>query len=185
MINAMKFLAAAAGTAVLAAAAPAAAQYTNTYPYGAYNPNPYTGTYYGTSPYGNYYGSYGSGQYAYPYGYNYPYGYSRTTPAATRANFAEQACSSVVQQRLNDRGGLATTVQRMLGAGNPRVTSVEQARVTERGWYRVKGLATTNSYGPYGAGAYGALGYSAKPDIKFRCTVYPNGQVADVDIKKR
>jgi hypothetical protein len=184
----IKALALGAGTVAIAAAAPAAAQ-SYTYPYGTYNPNPYTGTYYGTRPYGTYYGQYGSGQYAYPYGYNYSQNYNPNynyNPNFNRTSYAEQACSSAVQHRLQTRAGLNDSVERILGAGTPRVSSITSARVMNNGRIRVKGFATSNSYvGTYGSALYGALGYSQQPDIRFRCTVYQNGQVADVDVQKR
>ena len=44
-----------------------------------------------------------------------------------------------------------------------------------------------NSYGPYGVGAYGALGYGANAaaDLSFRCGVDYRGYVRDVDINRR
>jgi hypothetical protein len=40
-------------------------------------------------------------------------------------------------------------------------------------------------YGPYGVGAYGALGYASQPDLSFSCTVDYRGYVRDVDINRR
>jgi hypothetical protein len=44
-----------------------------------------------------------------------------------------------------------------------------------------------NNYGPYGVGAYGALGYGYNnaADLSFRCDVAPNGAIYNVDINRR
>jgi hypothetical protein len=56
----------------------------------------------------------------------------------------------------------------------------------------VRGLASSgryayNNYGPYGVGAYGALGYGYNnaADLSFRCVVAPNGGVYNVSINRR
>ena len=57
---------------------------------------------------------------------------------------------------------------------------------------RVRGLASSgryayNSYGPYGVGAYGGLGYgyANQADLSFRCDVDYRGYVRNVDINRR
>ena len=56
----------------------------------------------------------------------------------------------------------------------------------------IRGLASSgrharNVYGPYGAGAYGALGYgyNASADLSWRCDVDYRGDVRNVDINRR
>ena len=116
----------------------------------------------------------------YPYGYGY--GYNSTQLAA-------QQCSAAVQNRLSNRVG----IQGILGAviGSPvasgRVLSVTQVN-PRRNSVTVRGLATSGrsyGYGPYGVGAYGALGYNYQPDLSFRCNVDYRGYVRDVDIMRR
>jgi hypothetical protein len=151
----MKILASGAGLAALATAAPSAAQY-------AYQ-----------------------NRYANPYGNQYGYNNNVTAMAA-------QQCSAAVQNRLYNRSGsgLGGIVGALLGANTSRggrVLSITQ--VTPRGnSIRVRGLATSGrsaGYGQYGAGAYGALGYSYQPDLSFRCDVDFRGQVRNVDINRR
>lgn len=155
-----KILAGGAGLAALAAAAPAAAQY-------AYQPYGYS------SPYGAPYGN--------AYGYH-----------ANAAQFAAQQCSAAVQARLNQRSraGMSGIVGAILGVNTTsqgRVLSV--TRVTPRSsTVRVRGLATSGrmaGYGPYGVGAYGALGYQYQPDLTFKCDVDHRGFVRDIDINRR
>lgn len=155
-----KILAGGAGLAALAAAAPAAAQY-------AYQPYGYS------SPYGAPYGN--------AYGYH-----------ANAAQFAAQQCSAAVQARLNQRSraGMGGIVGAILGVNTTsqgRVLSV--TRVTPRSsTVRVRGLATSGrmaGYGPYGVGAYGALGYQYQPDLTFKCDVDYRGFVRDIDINRR
>jgi hypothetical protein len=56
----------------------------------------------------------------------------------------------------------------------------------------VRGIASSgryayNNYGPYGVGAYGAMGYNYanSADLSFRCDVAPNGAVYSVSINRR
>ena len=151
----MKLFAGAAGLAAIAAAAPAAAQY------GYANP------------------------YANPYGH--AYGYNNNLAA-----MATQQCSAAVQNRLYRRSsnGVTGIVGALLGANTMstgRVLAVTQ--VIPRGsTVRVRGLATSGrstGYGPYGVGAYGALGYASQPDLSFKCDVDYRGFVRDVDINRR
>lgn len=148
-------LAGAASVAALATAAPAAAQYGYTNPYG------YS-----------------------PYGYANPYTANATAMAA-------QQCSVAVQNRLSRRStsGLGGIVGALLGANSysGRVLSVTQV-VPRSSTVRVRGLASSGArtgYGPYGVGAYGALGYSYQPDLSFKCDVDYRGYVRDVDIMRR
>ena len=167
MRNMIKFFAGAAGVAALAAAAPASAQY---YPYG-YNQYGYTAP----SAYGQ-------------YGYT---GYSayRVNPAV-----AAQQCTAAVQNRLYNRTSVGGILGVLLGANTPsgRVLSVTQVNQRSNGLLRVRGLASSgryayNGYGPYGVGAYGALGYNYAnaADLSFRCDVAPNGAVYSVSINRR
>jgi len=152
-----KLLAGAAGLAAFAAAAPANAQY-----YG------YPGYSYG-APYGN----------AYGYGMN--------------TNAAAQQCSAAVQSRLYNRTSIGGILGAVLGANTTgRVVSVTQVSPRGNGMIRVRGLASSgryayNDYGPYGVGAYGALGYGSanQADLSFRCDVDFRGYVRNVDINRR
>ena len=159
-----KLLAGAAGLAAFAATAPANAQYYGNpgYSYGA--------------PYGNAYGAYGN---AYGYGMN--------------TNAAAQQCTAAVQQRLYNRTSIGGILGAVLGANTTgQVLSITQVAPRNDGMIRVRGLASSgrhayNNYGPYGVGAYGALGYGANnaADLSFRCDVAPNGQIYNVDIHRR
>ena len=169
-----KIFVAGAGLAALAAAAPSAGQYA--YP----------------NTYANQYGYANQNGYANPYGYANRYGYANQNGYGYNNNMtamATQQCSAAVQNRLSRRTGLGGIVGALLGgnSNSGRVLSVTQA--TPRGSYiRVRGLASSGSragYGPYGAGAYGALGYSYRPDLSFRCDVDFRGQVRNVDINRR
>lgn len=121
--------------------------------------------------------------YANPYGYN-GYGYNGNVTA-----LAAQQCSAVVQNRLSRGSGLGGIVGALFGANvnRGRVLSVTQV-IPRRSSVRVRGLATSGryaGYGPYGAGAYGALAYSYQPDLSFRCDVDFRGQVRNVYINRR
>lgn len=152
-----RLLTGAAGLAAFAAALPANAQY-----YG------YRDNFYGT-PYGN----------AYGYGMN--------------TNAAAQQCSAAVQQRLYNRSSIGGILGAFLGVNTTgRVLSVTQVSPRGNGMIRVRGLASSgryasNDYGPYGVGAYGALGYgySNSADLSFRCDIAPNGAIYNVDIHRR
>ena len=151
-----KILAGGVGLAAMAAAAPAAAQY---YPY------------------------YAPSQYGYN-GYNYGYGYANSTALAS------QQCTAAVQARLNNRTSISEILGSVLGYNTSgRVVSITQ--VTPRSnTVRVRGLASSgrmayNGYGPYGVGAYGALGYAYQPDLSFSCSVDYRGYMRDVDINRR
>ena len=152
-------LAGAAGLAT--AAAPAAAQYS---PYGYNN--------------------------ATPYGYN---GYNSYGAYGVNAGAAAQQCSAAVQSRLGNRTSLAGIIGSLVGiptGSYGRVVSITSSTPTRYGT-RIRGLASSgrmayNGYGPYGVGAYGALGYgTAAADLSFRCDIDYRGYVRDVDINRR
>lgn len=152
------------GALALAAASPAAAQY---YGYSPYAANPY-----------------GSSQYGYS-----QYGYGVNTSAAV------QQCSAAVQSRLYNRTSLGSILGSLVGIPTTsygRVVSVTRVSMRSDGLLTVRGLADSgrsayNGYGPYGVGAYGALGYNYAntADLSFRCTVAPNGAVYNVSINRR
>ena len=155
-----KILGLGAGVAAISAAAPATAQY-----YG-YN----------------------------PYAYSNPYGYS-TYAYGVNANVAVNQCSAAVQNRLYNRVSLGSILGSLVGIPTTsygRVVSVTQIAPRGDGSVRVRGLADSgrmayNGYGPYGVGAYGALGYgyANQGDLSFRCDVAPNGAVYNVRINRR
>jgi len=132
--------------------------------------------------------------YANPYAYANQYGYANANPYAYNNNLtavAAQRCSAAVQNRLIRRtgSGIGGIVGQLLGAqtNTGRVLSITQVR-PNRSTIRVRGLATSGrvaGYGPYGAGAYGGLGYSYQPDLSFRCDVDYRGYVRNVDINRR
>lgn len=122
--------------------------------------------------------------YSYGAPYGNAYGYNNAQALASR-------CTAAVQQRLNMRGN--TGILSILGirtANTGRVLSVTQIN-PRRSTVRVRGLATSNAYagyGPYGVGAYGALGYGyAQPraDLSFSCNVDYRGYIRDIDINRR
>jgi hypothetical protein len=151
-----------AASAALASAAPAAAQYYPSYGYSQYG-------------------------YAQPYGYTQSYGYGVNT------NVAASQCTAAVQNRLYNRTSIGGILGAVLGTNTTgRVVSVTQVNPRSNGTVRVRGLASSgrmayNGYGPYGAGAYGALGYgyASAADLSFRCDVAPNGAVYNVSINRR
>ena len=161
MIISSKLLAGAAGLAAIGTAAPAAAQYYA---------NPY---------------SY-SNQYANPYSHGRAYG-------AVNTNVAAQQCSAAVQQRLYNRQSIGGILGAVLGANTTgRVVSITQVNPRSNGTVRIRGLASSgrmayNGYGPYGVGAYGALGYNTanSADLSFRCDVDMRGYVRNDDINRR
>ena len=155
-----KILAGAAGMAAIAAAAPASAQY---YPYGYST--------YGYSPYS--------------YGYN---AYGSVNPSV-----AASQCTAAVQNRLYNRTSLGEILGSLVGipTAQGRVVAVTSTTPTRSGM-RIRGLASSgrmayNNYGPYGVGAYGALGYGYNnaADLSFKCDVDYRGYVRDVDINRR
>jgi len=155
-----KLFAGGVGIAALAAAAPAAAQYA--YPYG------------------------------YPSQYANPYGYSAYGAYGMNTNVAAQQCSAAVQSRLANRTSVAGILGSLVGLPTNsygRVVSITSVTPRQNS-VRVRGLASSgryayNNYGPYGVGAYGALGYAAQPDLSFSCSVDYRGYVRDVDVTRR
>lgn len=121
------------------------------------------------------------------YPYASPYAYSPY--AANVTAVAAQQCTAAVQNRLYNRTGISGILGAVLGANVPtgRVVSITQV-TPRRSTVRVRGLASSGrmaSYGPYGVGAYGSLGYAYQPDLSFSCTVDYRGYVRDVDINRR
>jgi len=154
----MKIAAGLAGAAALTTAAPTAAQ---NYGYYGYGSTPYT---YGTSP----------------------YGYQTSSAAA-------QQCTAAVQNRLYNRTSMASILGSIIGlnTNSARVVGITSQTPTRNGM-TVRGIATSgrvayNNYGPYGVGAYGALGYNsaAAADLSFKCKVDYRGYVRSVDINRR
>ena len=128
-----------------------------------------------------------SAQY-YPYS-SYGYGYG-----AMNANVAAQQCTAAVQNRLYNRTSLGSILGSLVGiptGSYGRVLSVTRETPTRYGM-RVHGLASSGRYayngsGPYGVGAYGALGYgyNSMADLSWRCDVDARGYVRNVDINRR
>ena len=151
-------MAAGTGLAAIAAAAPAAAQYGYANPYG--------------------YSQYGYSRYGSQYGYS---GYGMNTGAAA------SQCTAAVQNRLMNRASIGGIIGSFLGTNTTgRVVSVTQV-TPRRSSVTVRGLASSGryaGYGPYGVGAYGAVGYG-QPDLSFKCNVDYRGYVRDVDIHRR
>jgi hypothetical protein len=125
--------------------------------------------------------------YSNPYAYNRPYGaYGVNTSAAT------SQCTAAVQNRLYNRSSIGGILGAILGSNTTgRVVAVTQVAPNRSG-VRVRGLASSgryayNSYGPYGVGAYGSLGYgyNQAADLSFKCDVDYRGYVRDVDINRR
>jgi hypothetical protein len=161
-----KLLAGAAGLAAIAATAPASAQYAQR----GY-----------TQPYG--YGSqYGYGNQAYG---NQAYGMNTSV--------ATQQCTAAVQSRLYNRNSIGGILGAVLGSNTTgRVVGVTAVQPRGNGLIRVSGVASSGRYarnnsGPYGVGAYGALGYNSASaaDLSFRCDVDPRGYVRNVKINRR
>lgn len=187
-------LAASAGALALGIAAPADAQYTsNAYPYGGYV-YPY-GLGYQTYPYrGQVYtgGDYRAGTWGYnPYAYGQGYAGANYRPDAygpygLTYDVAARQCTAAVEGRLETRTKLPKVVAALVGADGGRVVRVTDT-IPRSNEIRVKGLASSNSYGPFGMGAYGVLGYSQAnvADLEFRCDVNARGAVTDVDIRRR
>jgi hypothetical protein len=127
----------------------------------------------------------------YPYGYN---GYNAYGAYGMNSSVATQQCTAAVQNRLYNRTSLGSILGSLVGiptASYGRVLSVTQITPTRYGM-RIRGLASSgryayNNYGPYGVGAYGALGYgyNSAADLSFRCDVDYRGYVRNVDINRR
>ena len=162
-----KMLASGLGLAAIAAAAPAAAQY-------------------GYPQYG--YPAYGQPSYGAPYGNAYGY-YSN----AAAEQMAAQRCAAEVETRLRrgtNVGGLLASILGVRTAQAGRVLTIRDVKSTNVSM-RVRGIADSgrmaHNYGPYGYGAYGAVGYNyaAAGDLSFKCNVDYQGRIRDVDIVRR
>ncbi len=106
------------------------------------------------------------------------YNYGNTT------QMAAQRCAAAVQSRLNTHtGGFLGIFNNNRNSGG-QVLSITRAE-PRRNLVRVRGLASSDRYGPYGMGAYGALGYRPRADLSFRCDVDYRGYVRNVDIMRR
>ena len=127
----------------------------------------------------------------YPYGYAQPYGYGYNT---MNTNALAQQCTTAVQNQLYYRntsgvGGVIGSILGLSSGTNARVLSVTRVTPTTTG-VRIRGLASSgrmayNGYGPYGVGAYGALGYGSQADLSFKCDVDYRGYIRDIDINRR
>ena len=125
----------------------------------------------------------------YPYNYS-QYGYSQY--GYNNTAMASERCTAAVQSRLYNRSSIGEILGAILGSNTTgRVVAVTQVNPRRSG-VTVRGLASSgryayNSYGPYGVGAYGALGYNTanSADLSFKCNVDYRGYVRDVDINRR
>jgi hypothetical protein len=126
----------------------------------------------------------------------YPYGYSPysrySVYGSVNPSVAASQCTAAVQNRLYNRTSLGEILGSLVGipTAQGRVVAVTSTTPTRSGM-RIRGLASSgrmayNGYGPYGVGAYGALGYGYNAaDLSFRCDVDYRGYVRDVDINRR
>jgi len=127
----------------------------------------------------------------------YPYGYSPysrySAYGSVNPSVAASQCTAAVQNRLYNRTSLGEILGSLVGVptAQGRVVAVTSTTPTRSG-VRIRGLASSgrmayNGYGPYGVGAYGALGYgyNNSADLSFRCDVDYRGYVRDVDINRR
>ncbi len=159
MTGMIKLLVGGAGFAVLAAAAPSAAQY---YGYSS----PYT-----SSQYNQGYRSYG-----YAPMVNTSVATQQCTAAVNNRLYTRRGLGGVIGSLI---GAYGTT---------PQVLSVTRVIPHMNGIVTVRGLASSgrsSGYGAYGMGAYGALGYGSQADLGFRCDVDANGYVRNVDVYRR
>ena len=127
----------------------------------------------------------------YPYNNYSPY--SAYGAYGVNPNAAASQCTAAVQNRLYNRTSLGSILGSLVGIPTNsygRVLSVSRETPTRSGM-RINGLASSgrsayNGYGPYGVGAYGALGYAnAGADLSWRCDVDYRGYVRNVDIRRR
>jgi hypothetical protein len=129
----------------------------------------------------------------YPYGYSPYSGYGYSAYGAMNPSVAASQCTAAVQNRLYNRTSLGQILGSLVGipTAQGRVVAVTSTTPTRYGT-RIRGLASSgrvayNGYGPYGVGAYGALGYGYNnaADLSFRCDVDYRGYVRNVDINRR
>lgn len=168
-----KLMIGAAGIAAIGAASPASAQY---YGYGQYGYQPNV-----------------IGQVLQsilnPYG---QFGYNTGVNPQTAVN----QCTQAVQQRLSysysaGYNQYGYNGYNQYGYGNTysqaRILGISRVDQRSPTTLRVQGYATSGrSYGPYGYGAYGALGYNQVPaDLSFKCEVDYRGYIRDIDINRR
>ncbi|QDP19181.1 hypothetical protein [Sphingomonas xanthus] len=157
----MRIILVAAGAAGIAVAGPASAQYQQrSGGIGSAIVDSVLG--YGRYPYGN-------------YGYN-NYG---------RERYGIDRCARAVEARLNrQRGWYSGNQYRRYGNGRVQgITRVERKKYGLKVW----GVASSG-YGGYqgwNRPGYGNYGYHAGADLRFECKVYRNGQIRDIDIKRR
>jgi len=98
-------------------------------------------------------------------------------PVRIGTQAAVDRCAAAVQNRLSYRNSYG---------GYGRVVSVTSVN-PNRNSIRVRGIASSGrmAYGPFGIGAFGALGANYRPDLSFACTVDYRGRVRDVDLNRR
>jgi len=118
---------------------------------------------YGQYPYGN-------------YGYN-QYGGQQ---------FGIDRCARAVEQRLGGRTNYyqGNRYNRYRNFG--RVEGITRVQRKSYG-LKVSGVASSGygGYQGYNQRNYGTYGYGAGADLSFECKVYRNGQIRDIDIKRR
>ena len=70
--------------------------------------------------------------------------------------------------------------------GGGRVQGITRVERKSYG-LKVHGVASSGNrgYEGYGRGGYGSYGYGAGADLSFECKIYGNGQIRDIDIKRR
>ena len=141
-----------------------------------------------------YYQSYG---YAQPYSYAQSYGYNGYSAYGANTAMAQQQCTAAVQNRLYNRTSLGSILGSLVGipTNQGRVVGITSIQPRSYGTVRVNGIATSgryaynnyNPYGAYGYGAYGSLGYNtaAMADLSFRCDVDARGYVRNVSVWRR
>lgn len=149
-------------------------QYPQQYPQQPYYPQQRPGGITGAiidSVYG--YGRYPYGNYGYETYGNQGYGIDR--------------CARGVEARLNGNnynwyGNYNNRRYRQSGRVEG-ITRVERKSYGLKVW----GVASSGygGYEGYGRRGYGTYGYNAGADLSFECKVYGNGQIRDIDIKRR
>ena len=175
-----KMLTGAAGlAAVVGFASPAAAQYYPQPGYGYGNQGNVVGQIlqgvlgYGRYPYGN-------------YGYN-----------QVNDRYAVDQCARYIESRLAGNGGYQYGGYGNYGYGNQgygynnyggggRIQGITRVERKNYG-LKVFGVASSGytRYDGYNRRGYGNYGFSAGADLKFNCEITRNGQIRDIDIKRR